>query len=273
MQALEKQLDIAEDEDQWDKLLRDQHQVSTDDNGTTWAFATRQALQDVKRVHQTNTIKRMHMARRMFDIFREQRKLAEEDRLERRNRRHQAYKARRRERAASGAVEQVNTREEDHQGNASRQFLSLLPDLIVAAFQLHHRHLLSLALPSSTISTPPPLLPQCLVHHLHLPPLHQLIPLTMPQNHHLRPTEPLPLSNSLHHIPSFPSTTLLVPKRPRRNLLIHTPRLQMRIPQSNEIVNPLNTHHRIDHLASIILNPIQAKSNGKSNGGAYAVTH
>ncbi|KAL8973777.1 MAG: hypothetical protein Q9197_001991 [Variospora fuerteventurae] len=113
MQALEKQLDIAEDEDQWDKLLRDHHQVSADDNGTTWALATRQALQDVKRVHQTNTIKRMHMARRMFDIFREQRKLAEEERLERRNRRHQAYKARRRERAASGAVEQVNNGEED----------------------------------------------------------------------------------------------------------------------------------------------------------------
>ncbi|KAI4143853.1 MAG: hypothetical protein LQ341_002795 [Variospora aurantia] len=113
MQALEKQLDIAEDEDQWDKLLRDQHQVSADDNGTTWASATRQALQDVKRVHQTNTIKRMHMARRMFDIFREQRKLAEDERLERRNRRHQAYKARRKGRAASGAVEQVNTGEED----------------------------------------------------------------------------------------------------------------------------------------------------------------
>ncbi|KAL8644957.1 MAG: hypothetical protein Q9210_006985 [Variospora velana] len=107
MQALEKQLDVAEDEDQWDKLLRDLHQVSNDDNGTTWASATREALKDVKRVHQTNTIKRMHIARRMFDILQEQRKLADEERLERRNRRHEAYKARRR------AVEQVNTGEED----------------------------------------------------------------------------------------------------------------------------------------------------------------
>ncbi|KAL9020641.1 MAG: hypothetical protein Q9185_002089 [Variospora sp. 1 TL-2023] len=69
MQALEKQLDIAEKEDQWDKLLRDQHQVSADYNGTTWALATRQALQDVKRPRRnglsggTGDIKRTKHAR------------------------------------------------------------------------------------------------------------------------------------------------------------------------------------------------------------------
>ncbi|KAI4114379.1 MAG: hypothetical protein LQ345_004822 [Seirophora villosa] len=116
MQALEKQLEKAEDEDEWDKILRDHHQISTDDNGTRWATATREALNDVKQVHQNNTVKRMEVAQRMFDIYQEESKLADKERLERRDRRHQAYKARRKERKereASGAAGQIHTGEED----------------------------------------------------------------------------------------------------------------------------------------------------------------
>ncbi|KAI4189844.1 MAG: hypothetical protein LQ348_003744 [Seirophora lacunosa] len=116
MHALEKQLGKAEDEDEWDKILRDHHQISTDDNGTRWATATREALNDVKQVHQNNTVKRMEIAQRMFDIYQEESKLADKERLERRDRTHQAYKARRKERKereASGAAEHINTGEED----------------------------------------------------------------------------------------------------------------------------------------------------------------
>ncbi|KAL8720957.1 MAG: hypothetical protein Q9181_007811 [Wetmoreana brouardii] len=99
-QALQKMLILAEDEDQWDQILCENNGVVSDDNGARWASATREAFLDVKSVHAMNTSKRMHGARRMFEIVQEEGRMAEKERLERRNRRHQAYKARRRLREA-----------------------------------------------------------------------------------------------------------------------------------------------------------------------------
>ncbi|KAL8938582.1 MAG: hypothetical protein Q9211_003149, partial [Gyalolechia sp. 1 TL-2023] len=80
LQALEKSLLFAEDEDAWDTILRKDHRISND-KGVQWASAVRDSYMNVKRVHQTNTLKRMRIAQRMFDILQEQKKLAEEESL------------------------------------------------------------------------------------------------------------------------------------------------------------------------------------------------
>lgn len=99
---------LAEDEDRWDDIVRETNGISSNDNGTTWAWATREALSHVRRVHKDNTMKRMHIARRMFDIMDGERKLAEQEKLMRRDQRHQAYKARRRLKEATLATEQLD---------------------------------------------------------------------------------------------------------------------------------------------------------------------
>ncbi|KAL8748823.1 MAG: hypothetical protein Q9199_008045, partial [Rusavskia elegans] len=107
-QRLENLIPLAEDEDRWDDIVRETNGVSRNDNGTTWACATREALSHVKRVHKDNTMKRMHIARRMFYIMDGERKLAEQEKLMRRDQRHQAYKARRRLKEATLAAEQLD---------------------------------------------------------------------------------------------------------------------------------------------------------------------
>ncbi|KAL8653956.1 MAG: hypothetical protein Q9226_003626 [Calogaya cf. arnoldii] len=101
---LEDLVPVAEDEDRWDYVVRRTNGISSKDNGTTWASATYEALSHVKRVRRDNTLKRMDMARRMFDIMEGERKLAEQERLMRRDQRHQAYKARRRLREATTSM-------------------------------------------------------------------------------------------------------------------------------------------------------------------------
>ncbi|KAL8693009.1 MAG: hypothetical protein Q9218_002066 [Villophora microphyllina] len=90
IQGLEEALPLAEDEDQWDRILWDMNQVSGNDKGVRWASAVYEAHSDAKNVHARNTRKRVEAAERMFDIVQEQRRLANKDKLERRNRRHQA---------------------------------------------------------------------------------------------------------------------------------------------------------------------------------------
>ncbi|KAI4265251.1 MAG: hypothetical protein L6R38_009554, partial [Xanthoria sp. 2 TBL-2021] len=107
-QRLENLMPLAEDEDRWDDIVRETNGISSNDNGTTWAWATREALSHVRRVHKDNTMKRMHIARRMFDIMDGERKLAEQEKLMRRDQRHQAYKARRRLKEATLATEQLD---------------------------------------------------------------------------------------------------------------------------------------------------------------------
>ena len=101
---LEDLLPVAEDEDLWDAIVRRTNGISSKDNGTTWASATWEALSHVRRIRTDNTIKRMNMAQRMFDIMEGERKLAEQERLMRRDQRHQAYKARRKLREATTFV-------------------------------------------------------------------------------------------------------------------------------------------------------------------------
>ncbi|KAL8949654.1 MAG: hypothetical protein Q9222_004255 [Ikaeria aurantiellina] len=98
MQALQQWLSWAEDEDQWESFLEKTNGISNDDDGTQWASAIRESLSHVKRVHSRNTVKRMHTARRMFEVLEEQKKLADQERLERRDQRHANYKERRRQR-------------------------------------------------------------------------------------------------------------------------------------------------------------------------------
>lgn len=112
LQALEKFLIFAEDEDQWDMILREHHRISGDKK-VSWASAVRVSHMSVKQVHQANTLKRLRIAQRMFNILQEQKRLAERERLERRNRRHQAYKARKAQREAAIAAERFPTSEAD----------------------------------------------------------------------------------------------------------------------------------------------------------------
>ncbi|KAL8754843.1 MAG: hypothetical protein Q9184_004987 [Pyrenodesmia sp. 2 TL-2023] len=98
IQALEDQLALAAAEDQWDRILLEHHQISDEGNEVPWTSAVREALVNVKRVHHTNAVKRMRTAQRMFDILQEQKQLADQERLDRRDRRHQAYKVRRSQR-------------------------------------------------------------------------------------------------------------------------------------------------------------------------------
>lgn len=104
LQALEKLLLLAEDEDQWDSILRKTHRISTD-NGTKWVSAVQESYTNLKLVHQTNTLKRSQIAQRMFDIIQEQKELAADERLERRDRKHQEYKARKAHREAAIIVD------------------------------------------------------------------------------------------------------------------------------------------------------------------------
>ncbi|KAL8771200.1 MAG: hypothetical protein Q9209_003371 [Squamulea sp. 1 TL-2023] len=89
-QRLENLLPLAEDEDGWDDIVRKMHGISSNDNGTSWASAIREALSHAKKVHKANTIKRMHTAQKMFDIMERERQSADQEKLERRNERHQA---------------------------------------------------------------------------------------------------------------------------------------------------------------------------------------
>ncbi|KAL8895875.1 MAG: hypothetical protein Q9207_007970 [Kuettlingeria erythrocarpa] len=98
IQALENQLAIAEEEDQWDQVLWQHRQIPAGGNEVRWTSAIQDALTKVKRVHHVNAVKRMCVAERMLNILQEQKRLAEQERLDRRDRRHQAYKARRSQR-------------------------------------------------------------------------------------------------------------------------------------------------------------------------------
>ena len=110
---MEKFLPLAEDEDRWDDIMRKTNGISSNDRGTTWAWVVREALTHVQKIHKDNAMKRMHTAQRMFDIMEEQRKLAEQERLVRRDQRHQAYKARRKLKGASLAAEQKSDVDND----------------------------------------------------------------------------------------------------------------------------------------------------------------
>ncbi len=105
-QRLENLLPLAEDEDRWDDILRKTNGILCNDNGSTWASTTHEALLHVKKVHKDNSIKRMHIAQRMFEIMERERILAEQEKIIRRNQRHQAYKARRKLEKATHAAEQ-----------------------------------------------------------------------------------------------------------------------------------------------------------------------
>ncbi|KAI4173594.1 MAG: hypothetical protein LQ346_008395 [Caloplaca aetnensis] len=98
IQALENQVAIAEEEDRWDQVLWQHHQIPAGGNEVRWASATHDALTKVKQVHHVNAVKRMCVAQRMLNILQEQKQLVDEERLDRRDRRHQAYKARRAQR-------------------------------------------------------------------------------------------------------------------------------------------------------------------------------
>ncbi|KAL8719359.1 MAG: hypothetical protein Q9225_003616 [Loekoesia sp. 1 TL-2023] len=117
--TLEDMLLFAEDEDQWDKILRETNRIFSGDEGLRWTSAISEALTNVKKVHQTNIVKRMRIAQRMFNILQEQKNLAEQERSERRDRRHQAYKARRREREAAIAAERSPVHEEDRPADSA----------------------------------------------------------------------------------------------------------------------------------------------------------
>ncbi|KAL8818908.1 MAG: hypothetical protein Q9223_002548 [Gallowayella weberi] len=105
MQRLEKILLLAEDEDQWDRILEHMHgNLSSNENETQWATATSEALFHVKQVHKNNIMKRYYMAQRMFEIVQKEKRLAEQERLMRRDQRHQVYKTRRRLKEAAEQI-------------------------------------------------------------------------------------------------------------------------------------------------------------------------
>ncbi|KAL8712289.1 MAG: hypothetical protein Q9220_003440 [cf. Caloplaca sp. 1 TL-2023] len=104
MQDLQQALIWAEDEDQWESFLEEINGVYGNDDGTQWASAIRDSLSHVRRVHVRNTVKRMHSAERMFEVLEEQKKLADRERLERRDQRHKIYKERRRQIKERGEV-------------------------------------------------------------------------------------------------------------------------------------------------------------------------
>ncbi|KAL8942742.1 MAG: hypothetical protein Q9216_001490 [Gyalolechia sp. 2 TL-2023] len=112
LQFLEELLLFAEDEDEWDEILRENHYISND-NGIPWTSSMKDSYVSVKRVHRTNTLKRSQIAERMFDILQEQKQLAEKEKLERRNKRHQAYKARKAQKEAAAAADRSLAREQD----------------------------------------------------------------------------------------------------------------------------------------------------------------
>lgn len=105
-QALEKSVTFAEDEDQWDRILWKVNRVSRNDKGVQWVWAARESLSHVKKVHFRNAMNRVQAAQRMFAVVQEQRKLLVKAKVDRRDRRHQKYKTRKRQRA-------VGTRDED----------------------------------------------------------------------------------------------------------------------------------------------------------------
>ena len=110
---LEKALDIAMDEDQWDATLLQNVGFRPNDGGTMWVSAVKRGLTNVKQVHQRNITKRSRTAQRMFDIVEEQRELAEQEKLDRRERRYLAYKARKAQREAASAAEEDPDNEGD----------------------------------------------------------------------------------------------------------------------------------------------------------------
>ncbi|KAL8672171.1 MAG: hypothetical protein Q9168_003370 [Polycauliona sp. 1 TL-2023] len=107
-QRLERLVPFAEDEDRWDEIVKRTNGISSNDRGITWTCAIHNALTHVKRVHKDNSFKRMHIARRMFDIMEEERKMADQEKRMRRDKRHQAYKARRKLREATSTAEQID---------------------------------------------------------------------------------------------------------------------------------------------------------------------
>ncbi|KAL8633568.1 hypothetical protein Q9189_000721 [Teloschistes chrysophthalmus] len=112
-QALEKTMAFAEDEDQWDRILWEVNRVSRNDKGVLWVQAVREALSHVKTVHYKSTMSRVQAAQRMFDVVQEQRKLLVKAKVERRDRRHQEYKARKRQRAAGMEGEHASPNADD----------------------------------------------------------------------------------------------------------------------------------------------------------------
>ncbi|KAI4245477.1 MAG: hypothetical protein L6R40_002538 [Gallowayella cf. fulva] len=104
-QRLENLLPLAEDEDRWDAIVRRMTGFSSINDTTQWATATREALFHVKKLHNDSSKKRMHIAQRMFEIMQKEKKKAYHEKLLRRDQRHQAYKARRRQKEALKAAE------------------------------------------------------------------------------------------------------------------------------------------------------------------------
>lgn len=113
IQALEKAGSFAEDEDQWDRILWEVNRVSPGDGGVQWVSVVRVALSNVKNLHSRIARNRVQAAQRMFDIVQEQRKLSDKAKVERRNRRHQEYKARKRQSAAQMTGEHASLKADD----------------------------------------------------------------------------------------------------------------------------------------------------------------
>ena len=95
---LQKQIWIAEDEDQWDAILWKELGVSESSGNGSWITAPRAALDIIKQSHERAIKKRIDVAVRMTDIVEKEAALATEEKRRRLDMAHKERKARRLER-------------------------------------------------------------------------------------------------------------------------------------------------------------------------------
>ena len=89
------QLEIAEEEDEWDLILKQKCQVKLDETWVSWGKEVESALNSTYEALNEKRRKQAKMAEKLLEIIRKEQLLAQEEKMKRRDEKHKARKARR----------------------------------------------------------------------------------------------------------------------------------------------------------------------------------
>ena len=93
---LTSEIPIAEDEDEWDEILYENFGLDSEGPAEPrWQLEVKQAFESNHRLQSKAIQKRADVAAKMVDIVKQEKALAQEEKLKRRDKRHKASKARR----------------------------------------------------------------------------------------------------------------------------------------------------------------------------------
>lgn len=95
MWKLREHIQLADDEDHWDEILKSTCGIMGDKNKESWGYLASRAKYEVTTVLFEQRTKRMDMARKMQEIVEKEQALADLEKLQRKTEKHRERKQRR----------------------------------------------------------------------------------------------------------------------------------------------------------------------------------